>query len=159
MTKKNYTPEEIKGFFEYLLTPIKRLSPQWAELNKKTDRIEPSRKGGGLGWYMAIWVKPISLLKEDSYYRDLLKTLDYQGATSDDVTQRFDMLYGPKYNRRKTQGSVSNYLDRLLMYGLADHVGEKWFLAPGVDVNDGPALFAGAMARAKALQARAQKQG
>lgn len=113
---------------------------------------EPSRRGPGV--FRAIYQDPRSLLKDSSYLRRLLHVLGKGCAGSEKIKNDFNKRFGKYYKRPKTQGSVSNYLSRLFVWGLVDIdvKSNTWSLMPGLDLHNGKELYEHALARQKQLR-------
>jgi hypothetical protein len=123
---------------------------QRARLNKG-GFMESNRHKGKGGYFEAILDDPKELLDSNSYLRRILYCVTDSPKTSSEITNDFNEKYKDSIKEPTTQGSVSNYLSRLEVYGLVHKVSieRRYVRIEGLDNNDGKALYRRASERQK----------
>ena len=134
------TDNEIKRMLEEIIQAVPKA--QRARLNEK-GLLESSRHKGKEGYFEAIFDDPKELLDSNSYLRRILYCVTDSPKTSCEITNEFSEKYKDSIKEPTTQGSVSNYLSRLEVYGLVhkDSIERRYVRIEGLDNNDGKALY------------------
>lgn len=125
-----------------ILDDLPRASESDTKLNIFTGEYEPSKKRPG--YYRALFIKPRSLLKPNSYYRKLLAVLKKDNWLSpQEIKDAYNALHNEP--KKRTRGSITGTLARFDAWGLAIRMGEantvKWSLQIDLDYSDGKALY------------------
>ena len=141
MTMNNNNPLNDKSLAR-IFDEMPKVSQADTKLNIFTGEYEPSRLRPG--YYPALFIKPRSLLKPNSYYRKLLVVLEKDSwLSAQEIRDAYNALH--EEPKKRTRGSIASILARFDAWGLAIRMGEantvKWSLQIDLDYSDGRALY------------------